>query len=159
MCRLPKLLGLFCKRALQNELHKNSALFSKETCQWRRRGAWNWIATYCNTLQRPATHCYVLQRTATHCSTRGAWIWMGHVTHTTVSNATSMKHMRLSKETFEKDSSVFATYCNTMQRPATHCNALHSTATHYNTLQHRPTKGTLKKAAAGCSVCWRDERH
>ena len=75
--RLPKNMGLFCKRALSKRLYS-----AKETYIVERRAyahmnisptAYMYIMSYANisslshTLQHTATHCNTLQHTAKHC--------------------------------------------------------------------------------------------
>jgi len=67
--RLPNLLGLLCKRALQHNTTHFDTL--KHT------------ATHCNTLQHTATHCNTLQHTAALCNTlKKKWCKASLVQHT-----------------------------------------------------------------------------
>ena len=59
--RLPNLLGLLCKRALQHTATLQRTEAHCNTLQY--------TATHCNTIKHTAAHCNTLQHTAAHCNT------------------------------------------------------------------------------------------
>ena len=73
--RFFKLVGLFCKRALQiksfwqeRPVNSGSIRIAATLYCIRSTHCYTLQQSHCNALQRTATHCNALQRTATHCN-------------------------------------------------------------------------------------------
>ena len=153
--RFLKIIGLFCKRALQKRLYsakltyylKDLLTVATPYSQYSiQKDVPYFVLSYFVLSQQylivevwsrdhskwrdvifTTTHCHTLQHTATHCNTLQHTATHCNILQHTATHFNTLQHT--------------ATHCNTLQHTATHCNTLQHIATHSHTLQHTATQG------------------
>jgi len=129
---------------------------------------WQYVALWCNVLQRGAVCCTMCQNKCKGAMRRQALLKVQKTKRERGQKETDkrggkVQHARICARGWARESKITwhhtlhhtATRCNTLQHTATHCNTLQHAATHCNTLQHAATRCN----ALQHTTRWHQRRH